>query len=137
MEIQYGHHHRISFNISVFFMYCLWWQSNHWISKPIKKLNLNFSSNVKNKEICTACDWTWIITMWVKHPQVVPWFKILIGSCNILLDWNLNDHNNDIIVHLYVFLIYFLEYVTLLDSWHERLRNGNLSWILLTKTSYV
>jgi hypothetical protein len=31
-----------------FFMYCLWWQSNHWISKPIKNLNLNFRSNVKN-----------------------------------------------------------------------------------------
>ena len=26
---------------SVFSMYCLlWWQSNHWISKPIKNLNL-------------------------------------------------------------------------------------------------
>jgi hypothetical protein len=44
---------------------------------------------------------------------------------------------NPMIGHLHVFLIYFLEYVTLLDSWHERLMNGNLGWILLTKTSYV
>ena len=33
----------------------------------------------------------------MKHPQVFPWFNILIGSYNILLDLNLHDHNNDII----------------------------------------